>query len=156
MPPSAMASKSVLGLIGASERAFHVAKQLAFDQRGHERTAVDGNERLVVEWPGVMNRASYHFLAGTALAQNQHWVRTVGGLGDDAVELFHFRSATDDAAVALFRLELLAQHAVFGFKLEMIRYALQQQLQFIDAEGFGHVFVTQPFFMACTADCTVP
>src|SRR5271169_3006262 len=125
--------QSVLSLIGAGERAFDIAEQLALDQRGHERAAVDGDERLVVERPGVVNRARHHFLAGAALSQNQDRVGTVGGFGDDAVELLHFRGTADDAAIALLGLELLAQHTVFSFQLEVIGYALQQELEFIDA-----------------------
>src|ERR1700691_1341756 len=41
--------ETVLGLIGAGERAFDIAKQLTLDQRGDERAAVDGNERLVMK-----------------------------------------------------------------------------------------------------------
>ena len=133
--------KSVLGLIGAGERSFDVAEQFALNQRGHERAAIDGDERLVVEWSGVMNGARHHFLAGAALAENQHGMRTVGGFGDDAVELFHLGGAADDAAIALLGLELLAQHAVFAFQLEVVGDALEQKLEFVDTEGFGHVLV---------------
>ena len=134
--------QSVLSLIGAGERAFDIAKQFALDQRRHQRTAIDRDERLVVERPGVMNGARHHFLAGAALAENQDGVGTVGGFGDDAVELLHLRRAADDSAVTLLGLELLAQHAVFTFELEVVGDALEQKLEFIDAEGFGHVLVS--------------
>src|ERR1700693_5371482 len=112
--------ESVLGLIGAGERAFDIAKELAFDQCGHERAAVDGDEGFVVERSGVMNGARDHFLASTALPENQHGVGAIGGFGDDAVELLHLRSAANDATIALLGLELFPQHAVFGFQLEMV------------------------------------
>jgi hypothetical protein len=131
----------VLSLIGAGERAFDVAEEFAFDQRGHERAAVYGDERLVVERSGVMNGARHHFLAGSAFAEDQDGVRTVGGFGNDAIEFLHLRSAAYDAAVTLLRFELLAQHSVFTFELEVIGDALEQELEFIDAEGFGHVLV---------------
>src|ERR1700686_4987090 len=131
----------VLGLIRARERAFDVAKQLAFDQRGHQRAAIDRDERFVMERPGVVNGARDHFLAGAALAQNQHRMGAVGGFGDNAVELLHFGRAADDSAVTLFGLKLLAQYAVFGFQLEVVRHPLQQELKFVDAEGFGDVVV---------------
>ena len=111
--------QSFLGLIGAGEGAFDIAEEFALDQRGHQRTAVDGDERLVVERSGVVNGARDHFFAGAAFAENQHRVGAVGGFGDDAVELLHLRGAADDAAVTLLGFELLAQHAVFGFQLEV-------------------------------------
>src|SRR5271154_782492 len=64
----------VLGLVRSCECAFHIPEELAFDQGGHQRAAVDGNEGLVVETSGVMNGASDHLLAGAALAENQHGV----------------------------------------------------------------------------------
>ena len=116
--------QSFLGLIGAGEGAFDIAEQFALNQRGDERAAVDGNKRLVVERSGVMNGARDHFLAGTAFSEDQHGMGAVGGLGDDAVKLLHLGSAADDAAVPLLGFELLAQHAVFGFQLEVIGDAL--------------------------------
>src|SRR6267378_7275936 len=87
-----------------------------------------------------MERATISF-AGTALAENEHGVRTVGGLRDDAIELLHLRGTADDSTVALLGLELLAQHAVFGFQLEVVGDTLQQKLKFVDAKGFRDVVV---------------
>ena len=41
--------QSVFGLIGTGERSTDIAEQLAFNQRGDKRAAVDGNERLVAK-----------------------------------------------------------------------------------------------------------
>jgi hypothetical protein len=88
-----------------------------------------------------MNRARHHFLSGAAFSENQHGMGAVRGFGDDAVELLHLGSAADEAAVALLGLQFLAQNAVFGLQLEVVGDALQQQLEFVNAEGFGDVFV---------------
>ena len=131
----------VFGLVGAGERALHVAEQFTLDQGGHERSAIDRDERLVAEGTGIVNGARHHLFAGAALAQNQHRVHAVGGLGDDAIELFHFRGAADDAAESLFGLHLLAQQTVLRLQLQVAGHALQQQLQFVETEGLGHVVI---------------
>ncbi|PYV72099.1 MAG: hypothetical protein DMG97_08980 [Acidobacteria bacterium] len=50
-------------------------------------------------------------------------MNTVSGLSNDPVEFVHFRCAADDAAESLPGPDLLAQHAVFCFELEMGRDA---------------------------------
>ena len=106
----------------AGECAFHVTKKFALDQCGDQRTAVHGNERLVPQRTGVVNGTRDHFFAGAALSENQDRMNTVSGLSNDPVELVHFWCAADDAAEPLSGPDLLAQHAVFGFELEMGRH----------------------------------
>src|SRR5579863_3417394 len=131
----------VFRLIGAGESALDMTEEFAFDQRRHQRSAIYRNERLVAEWSRVVNGARYHFLARPALAQYQHRMHAVGGLGDDAVELLHLRRPSNDAAEPLFRFHLLAQNAVLGLELQVAAHALQQQLEFVQAEGLGHIVV---------------
>ena len=68
-------------------------------------------------------------------------MNAVGGLGDNAIELFHLRGAANDAAEALLRLDLLAQKAIFGLQLQVAGHAFQQHLQLVEAEGFGDIVV---------------
>ena len=100
--------ESIFGLVGSGEGAFDVAKEFTLNQGRNERSAVHGKERLVAEGTGIVDGACDHLFAGTALAQDQHRVDAVGGLGDDAIELLHFRSTADDAAESLFGFHFLA------------------------------------------------
>ena len=92
-----------------------------------------------------MNGACDHFLARAALAQNQHWMHTVGRFGDDAIKPFHFRRTADDPSISLLRFHFLAQNAVLGFQFQVASHALQQQLEFINAERLGHIVVGSVF-----------
>ena len=142
MPPSAIASSPSLGFVAPGEGAAHVAEQFAFDQRRHERSAVDGNERLVAENAGEVNRLRDQLLACAAFAQNQHRMHALSGFRDDAVKLLHLRRAPDDVAEPLPRLDGFAQHAVLRLQTQMPRHPLQQQTQFFHAEGLGDVVVS--------------
>jgi hypothetical protein len=66
----------------------------------------------------------------------------VCGLGNDAIELLHLRRAPDDAPKSLFRFDLLAQHPVLGFQLEMAHQPIEQYAQLLHAEGLSHVVVS--------------
>src|ERR1700677_1914263 len=114
--------------MGAGEGSADIAKQFAFNERGDERAAIDRNKRLVAERPREMDRTRDHFLAGAAFAENQNRVRAVGGFGDDAVKLFHFRGTTDETAVALPRFQFFAQEPVLRLKLQVVADAFQQEL----------------------------
>jgi hypothetical protein len=137
--------QSLFGLVGAGESALHVTEEFAFDQRGDQRPAVYRDERLVAEGTGVVNGSCNHLLAGAAFPEDQHRVNAVGGLGDDAIELFHFGGATDDAAESLFGLHFLAQQAVFRLQLQVAGNTLQQHLKFVGAERFCHIVVRAIF-----------
>ena len=62
--------QAIFGLHGSGKRSFHVAEEFAFDQGGDEGAAAHGDERLVGARSGEMNGARYHFLAGSAFAQD--------------------------------------------------------------------------------------
>ena len=137
--------QSVLGIGRAREGAAHVPEQFAFDQRGYQRSAVDGNERLVAEDAGEVNRLRHQLLARAAFAQNQHRMRALCGFPDDAVELFHLRRAPDDVAEPLPRFNGFPQHPVLRLQPQMSPHPLQQQTQFFHAEGFGDIVVRAIF-----------
>ena len=69
----------------------------------------------------------------------------MGRFGDDPVQLVHFRRAPDNAAESLFGLYFFTQQAVLSLEFQMVGYALQQQLQFIHAEGLGDVVISTVF-----------
>src|SRR6185503_10049970 len=66
------------------ERAAHVAKQLALEERRRHRGTVDGDERLIAARRQVVQRARDQLLAGTGLAGDEHGRIAVG---DAAYEL---------------------------------------------------------------------
>jgi hypothetical protein len=55
----------------AREGALHVTEELALDQRGGERTAVDRDEEALPSGE-VMDRPRQDLLTGAALAEKQH------------------------------------------------------------------------------------
>ena len=77
--------QSVLGADGSGERTLNITEQFAFDQGRHQRSAIHRNERPVAQRPRMVNRARNQFLAGAALAQDQHRMCARRSLGDDAV-----------------------------------------------------------------------
>src|ERR1700687_955455 len=56
----------------ASERAFDVPEQLAFEQMLRQRRARDGDERPIAARAPSMDRRREHVLSGAALAREQH------------------------------------------------------------------------------------
>ena len=76
VPPSASAKRPSRLLRRAGERARLVAEELALDERGRNRRAVDLDERLVPAPAGGVDRPGDQLLAGAGFAQDQH--RRVG------------------------------------------------------------------------------
>src|SRR5437773_11737358 len=89
-----------------------------------------------------MNGPRHHLLTGSAFAQDQYGVGALCRLGDDPVELLHFRRSPYNAAETLLSLDLLPEHAVFGFELQMRRNPLQQQPEFRHTERLSDVIVS--------------
>ena len=89
-----------------------------------------------------MDGARDQLFTGSTLAQNQHRMRAVRRLGDDAIQLFHLRRSAHDAPETLLRFDLFAQDPVFGFQFQVTGNAIQQEPQFIQAERFGHIIVS--------------
>src|SRR5258708_20212644 len=56
----------------AGEHAFFVDEEFDFNQRRHERSAVNGDEGTVGECPAEMNGARDQLLARTAFSGNEH------------------------------------------------------------------------------------
>src|SRR6185503_18389386 len=65
--------------IGAGEGALLVAEQLAGHERRRERAAVDGDERLALPRPEIVQRARTQLLAGARFADQQHRYVAAGG-----------------------------------------------------------------------------
>jgi hypothetical protein len=84
---------------GAGEGPALVAEELAFDQTGRDRGAVDLDERGGAARRAEVQRAGDELLAGAALAGDEDG-RGAGGDGaDDLADRLHLRRAADHAGV---------------------------------------------------------
>ena len=116
-------------------------EQFAFNQGGHQRSAVDGNEWFVAKRAGGVNGLGDHFFPGAALAQNQHGMRALSCLGDDPVKLLHLGRVPDDVGEPLARPDSLAAQPTLGLEPQMSADPFEQQTQFFHAERLGDVVV---------------
>ncbi len=89
MPRLRQVELAELLAIGAGECAGLVAEQLAFQQLVRDGRAVHFHERLVAAPRLPVNHARDNFLAGAALAADQHRGRGVGHLLDGVLHLLH-------------------------------------------------------------------
>src|SRR5262249_60654453 len=78
--------------------ALRVTEQFALEQRLGHRRAVDRDERAVLALALVVDRARDDFLAGTALAGDQHGRIGAADLIDQRVDLLHRRARADESA----------------------------------------------------------
>jgi hypothetical protein len=96
---------------GAGEGAFHVAEQLALQQRLGDRRAVDRHERRLRAAAAAVDRARDQVLAGAALAGDQH-VRRQRRHAIDGRQHRLQRAAAADQVARWRALERAAQVAV--------------------------------------------
>src|SRR5207249_378285 len=105
--------------------ALLVAEQLALDQVGRDRAAVDREERKLLAPRQLVDRACRDLLAGAALAAQQHG----GGGRRDArqlvVQRLHRRRVADHVAEAADAAQLIAQLADLALQLGRTRLAPQ-------------------------------
>ena len=113
-------------LVGAGERAFLVAKQLAFDKRLGDRVTVDRNERLVRARRQVMDGARDDLLAGAALTLEQAGQVGRGDLFDLATDFEHDRVAGHQTLER--RLVFAAQLHVLHFQVMHLKRALNDEV----------------------------
>src|SRR6185312_8184753 len=62
--------QAVFRLHGSGECSFYITEKLTLYQRGDQRTAIHGNERLVVERAGIVNGAGHQLFSRPAFAKN--------------------------------------------------------------------------------------
>src|SRR6185436_19700020 len=74
-----------------------VAEQLALQEVGRHRTAVDGDERLVLAGAEIVHRAGDQLLAGAALAGDEDGGVAVGDPVDQLADRADRRALADDA-----------------------------------------------------------
>ena len=87
----------------AGEAALAMAEQLAFDQLFGNRRAVHFDEGLAGARAGGVNRVRDQFLAGAALAENQHAAVGGGHQRQLLAQRFHRHALADDAQLGVAR-----------------------------------------------------
>ena len=104
-----------------------VAEQLALEQRLRDRRAVLGQDDLALARPVEVDRPGHQFLAGAALALDQHGQVAVGDLLDQVEDLLHRRRAAHDVAEAHPVLGHRAQPPVLAHQVGALPGVLQRQ-----------------------------
>ena len=100
-----------LGGEGAREGAFLMAEQLAVDDVGGDRLAIDGDQRAAGAQAGGVDRAGEGFLAGAGLADDQDRQAVARGLGGDRQRGAEIGRGADQLLERQFRRDLLGDGA---------------------------------------------
>ena len=139
---SADGEESLLGFQSASEGAFFVAEEFAFNQRGNERAAIDGDEGTVGESAAEVNGAGDEFFTGAAFAGDEDGCAGVFETGGHAQNFLNFCGGADDAMDGGFGIHALAEEFVFLDQANFFGHAPQKQTQFFErGKRFGDVVV---------------
>jgi hypothetical protein len=123
---------------GVGERALDVAEQLALEQVGRHRAAVDGHERLVLARAQVVDGAGDQLLAGAALAGDEHGRVAVGDPVDQLADPADGRALADDAGDRPGRGQGLAQPADLAAGPAVLDRAGHRQLDVAGVERLDH------------------
>ena len=83
-------------LLGPGECSLLMPEQLAFEQRLRQRRAIDREERAVAPCTVLIDRPRDQFLAGPALAGDEHRIIVRGDSADLLVDLLHRVAAPND------------------------------------------------------------
>ena len=121
-----------IALDRAGERALDVAEQLGFEQRLRDGGAVDRDERPVAVGAGPVDGDGQQFLAGAALAADEHGGVGLGHQPCPRQQLLHHRAAADDVLPPLAAVLHLADHAAGGLQG---LFHLAQQVRALDGLG---------------------
>ena len=128
-----------LGAVGTGEGALDVAEELAFDEGGDERAAIDGDEGLGSVGAVVVDGAGDELLAGAGLAEDEDGVGGEGDLGEDAVELLHGGRAADEVTHADAGAEAFAEQAGLVVEGAAVGGAFEGGGEVFEGEGLGEI-----------------
>ena len=126
-----------LALRGAGERAALVAEELGFEQRIGNGGAVDGDKRPVRARAQRVQRARKQFLAGAALAFEQHRRVGAGRALDLLRHVPHHGGFADDRRRAATLGELLLEQRVFRDQPPLRERPLDHQQQMVGIDRLG-------------------
>ena len=105
---------------GPAERAFDVAEQLAFQQRGGQGAAIAGHQRMVLAAAEAVDRPDEHLLAGAAFAGQQHGAVGGGHAAGQGENPLHGPAFADDPLEALVDFQFLPQGDVLADQRRML------------------------------------
>ncbi len=136
MPAAGLLDLAFGGLDRASEGAFLMTEQLAFEQSLGDRGAVDRHERLVLAVAGVVQAAGEQFLAGAAGAEQHDAHIGAGDALDHARHFQHFRRGRDHPAEHLVvRRRGFSEAAVLHFQRVDVEGTSDDVAQRFDVDG---------------------
>src|SRR5579859_1989397 len=138
--------QSLLRLQSAGEGAFFVPEKFAFNERGNERSAIDGHEGTSGERSPKVHGAGDEFFAGAAFSIDQHRSTRVLKAGDHAEDFLDARGRADDTVNGSFGIGALAQEFVLFDEADFFRHAPQEQPQLFQwGKRLGDVVVGPEF-----------
>ena len=126
--------QSLLRFQGSGECSLFIAEEFAFDQRGHERSAIDGDKGTVGESSAEMHGAGYQFFAGPAFAVDEDRRARVFQPRNHAQHFLNLGGRADDAVDRGFRIRTLTKKFVFLDQADLFRHAAQETAAVLPAE----------------------
>ena len=118
----------------AGEGAFHGAEQLAFDQFARQGGAVDLDDLALAARAEGVDEVGNHFLAGAALAGDQHGDVAGRDALDGADDLAHGGALEDRRGGAAHGFEGAPQHAGFFGLLPALQRVVHVGQEFLEIE----------------------
>ncbi len=121
----------------AGERALLEAEELALEQLGGQRGAVDLDEGLAAPFGALVERLRHELFAGSAFAANQH--RNIGprDLLDRLPERPHLGVVSADHLEVALKLDPAAQIAHLALERARLQGPIDGELEFFRSEGFA-------------------
>ena len=141
MPPSASRKRPRRARSAPVKAPFAVPEQLALQQGLRDRRAVHRDEGLAAAGRLGVDRAREDFLAGAALARQQHRRLEAGGALHHLEHLDHRLGGGHDRVIAGSALDLAAQQLVGAAQALALARLAQREQHLGGGEGLGEVVV---------------
>jgi len=136
-----LVEEPLLGLHGAGEGALDVAEELAFEERFREGGTVHGEKAPVDPGTGIMDEAGDEFLAGAALAEDQHIRIAVGDLPRQLDDFAEAGAAKDRLRRRLAIAQLFFQRLVFLDQPFPFQAVLDEGEEFFLGKGLAQIII---------------
>src|SRR5208283_2945909 len=119
--------ESLLGFQSAGKSSLFIAEEFALDQRGHKRSAIDGDERTIGEGSAEMYGAGDQFFSCAAFAGDKDGSPRVFKARRDPQHFLNLGRGSDNAVYSRLRIHALAQEFVFLDQADFLRHPPQKQ-----------------------------
>ena len=126
---------------GAREGTLFVAKELRFDEFPGNGRHVQRNERPVLPFAVIVQRAGDQFLAGSRLARDHDRQIGLHEPGHDPVDFLHRHRASDQRQLLVRRFRV----GRTGPPLRLVERPADKSRQFVEVERLGKIFVSPAF-----------